>query len=91
MLVYAAAPCYVWAPADAARVCLCYAGVCVVLQLWPLCKDPLEDRLLAGCDLKFASRTAAVQIVAVEVQLTALETMGLVHGYPAQLGIPVKS
>ena len=43
-------------------------------QLQPLLKDPLEGRLLAGCNLKSASRTAAFQIVTVEFRLTALET-----------------
>ena len=44
-----------------------------------LCKDPLDDRLLAGCDLKSASRTVVVQIGAVQVYLTALETMATQH------------
>ena len=48
--------------------------LCAGSQLQPWCKDPLEDRLLEGCDLKTASRIAAVQIVAIEVPLTSLES-----------------
>ena len=62
-------------PADTVRVGFPRELLCAGSQLQPWCKNPLEDRLLAGCDLKTASIIAAVQLVAVEVPLTALETM----------------
>ena len=68
-------------PADKVRVVVATRTLLRWFAAPALVRGSTGRQTPAGCDLKSASRIAAVQIVAVEVPLTALETMVTQHSF----------